>query len=574
VEKYNVLYTELSKSVGSIPWNEYPRPQLVRDSFYCLNGKWEFCVSSAGKAPTEYTDSIILPFSPESALSGVGKVFPDGSYYHYRRSFVMPEGFVKNRVILNFGAVEQECTVYINGKTAGTHTGGYTSFSLDVTELIAEGENELVVSAYDKLEGNVMPYGKQSLKRGGMWYTPVSGIWQTVWLESVPEAYVKELSVKTENSSVCITVNTSKNAKGSVTVHTGEGDIYTVLEDGTASFTVNSPRYWSPEDPYLYYYTVNYGEDTVNSYFGLRDITIEEKDGVPRMYLNGKPYFYNGLLDQGYWSDGLFLPATPKGYAEDINTAKELGYNMLRKHIKIEPEQFYYQCDLLGMAVFQDMVNNGKYSFFFDTALPTVGIKSKLAFWMHRNKAQQKIFEETMLNTVEQLKNHPCIVLWTVFNEGWGQFKAEEMYLKLRKADSTRMIDTASGWYKTKSNDTVSLHVYFKKFRCPKGAKAPVYLSEFGGYSFKPEGHVFNEKDTYGYRMFSDREKYADAVEALYKNEIVPAVEKGLSACVYTQLSDVEDETNGVVTYDRKIVKLRGSEMRNIAKSITEQLPR
>ncbi|MBE6641270.1 MAG: glycoside hydrolase family 2 [Ruminococcaceae bacterium] len=563
------LYTDLAKEVGDVPHNEYPRPLMERDSFLCLNGKWDFCVTKSGETP-EYGEKILVPFPPESALSEIGKVFEDGSYYNYRRSFSLPEGFNRGKVLLNFGAVDRECEVYVNGTLAGVHRGGYFPFSFDITALLRD-ENLLCVRAFDKLGDYMMPYGKQKLKRGGMWYTPVSGIWQTVWLESVPEEHIVSLEHTVDLTGADITVNACGTG-AIVTVHTESGDITKETDaDGRVRFDIPSPRLWSPEDPYLYGYTVKCGEDTVKSYFGLRTVEIGEVNGKKRMLLNGKPYFYNGLLDQGYWSDGLFLPATEQGYANDVNCAKSLGFNMLRKHIKIEPQRFYYECDRSGIAVFQDMINNGKYSFFFDTALPTVLTKHRLNPFAHRDEEQRAEFVSAMEQTVSLLKNHPSIVLWTVFNEGWGQFDTDNVAKKLKALDPSRHIDSASGWYICKNNEFDSRHVYFKKFKVGKVDK-PLYLSEFGGYSYKPEGHVFNTEETYGYRMFESGEKYADAVEELFEREVIPAVKEGLCATVYTQLSDVEDETNGVITYDRKVVKLRPERMRQIAEKIKKEL--
>ncbi len=564
-----ILYTDLASSVGGMPHAEYPRPLMERDSYINLNGKWEFCVTEDGKSP-DYAEKILVPFPPESALSGIGRVFKDGSFYHYRRSLVLPEDFNRGLVILNFGAVDRECEVIVNGKPVGAHSGGYTPFSFDITDVLAE-ENIIEVKAYDKLGDHLMPYGKQKIKRGGMWYTPVSGIWQSVWLESVPERHVISVDTAVDLSGADIIVKTSAGS-AEVILHAESGDITKTADDkGCVRFDIESPRHWTPEDPYLYRFTVKCGDDIVHSYFGLRTVEIGEVNGKKRMLLNGKPYFYNGLLDQGYWSDGLFLPAAENGYAQDIECAKSLGFNMLRKHIKIEPQRFYYDCDRLGIAVFQDMINNGKYSFFFDTALPTVLTKHRINPFMHRNKKQCAEFMRAMEDTVALLKNHPSIVLWTVFNEGWGQFDADKVTKRLRQLDPSRHIDSASGWYICKENEFDSRHVYFKRFKVGKVDK-PLYLSEFGGYSYKPEGHIFNTENTYGYRMFEDADKYADAVEKLFEDEIVPAVKEGLSAAVYTQLSDVEDETNGVITYDRKVVKLRADKMRAIAEKIKKEL--
>ena len=557
------LYTKEGKNLSGQPWNVYPRPQMKRDSFLCLNGEWDFAVNEK-----VYTHKILVPFAPESLLSGIDEVFSDNDTLWYKREFEVPKDFVKDRVILHFGAVDQKAEVFINGIYVGSHTGGYLPFSFDVTELLKE-KNVLEVSAKDTLGDFVLPYGKQCRKRGGMWYTPVTGIWQTVWLESVNKRYVKSLKIDTTIDSATISVVGADS--GIVAVDTPEGKIGFPLENGVADIKIENPRNWSPEDPYLYFFTIDTGDDFIESYFALRTLEIREIDGINRLCLNGKPYFFHGLLDQGYWSDGLFTPATENGFEKDILAMKALGFNMLRKHIKVEPEQFYYDCDRLGMVVFQDMINNGRYSFFRDTALPTVFLKKLDDRLLHRDEETRKQFENSMCETVEHLYNHPSVCYWTIFNEGWGQFCSSKMYRKLRELDSTRFIDSASGWFSGGETDVDSKHVYFKKVKLTSHKK-PLVLSEFGGYSYKPEGHVFNTEKTYGYGKFESREKFVEAIRNLYTNEVLPLVEKGLCAAVYTQVSDVEDETNGLLSFDREIQKILPKEFADISKKLTETL--
>ena len=552
-----------------IPWDVYPRPTLRRDSYLCLNGWWDFTVTADGDTfPTAYEKQIRVPYCPESLLSGVHEVPPKGSWLFYRRTFSLPDGFRKDRVILHIGAADQVATVWINGVDVGGHVGGYSPLWLDITDHLQD-ENEIVVRVEDYLDNAQLPYGKQKYKRGGMWYTPVSGIWQTVWLESMPAEYVCALEVDTDDS--CATIHAHGVTDGTVSVTTPDGVLECALRNGVARVDLPSPRLWCPEDPYLYEYTVKTAEDEVKSYFAIRNLDIQIVNGVPRMCLNGKPVFFHAVLDQGYWSDGLFTPPLPTCYAWDVEKMQALGFNTLRKHIKIEAEQFYYDCDRLGMLVWQDMVNNGRYSFLRDTALPTIGMKKLCDKHLHPDKATRAAFEMGMRQTVAQLKEHPCIVGWTIFNEGWGQFDSQRMYKLLKELDDTRFVDTASGWFKGADSDVVSEHVYFKPFRY-KTADKPVFLSEFGGYSYKSEGHVFNEKQTYGYRLFDDAAAYMDAVETLYRKEIIPAVSKGLCGAVYTQLSDVEDETNGLYSYDRRVCKVDEVRMRAIAEELKGEL--
>jgi len=533
------------------PWTVYPRPQLRRDNYVNLNGIWEF--SAPG-----YTGPILVPFCPESQLSGVQQHFPEGSELGYRRKFTLPEDFSKGRVLLHIGAADQVAEVYVNQIKVGSHAGGYEAFTLDITDAL-QNENELVILCRDNLHDQSFPYGKQVLpqKRGGMWYTPVSGIWQTVWLESVPETYIQKLNI--ENRGYSVTISAEPALEGVVTV------------PGLGSFPLGStitpedPHLWSPEDPYLYEFTVEAGEDRVESYFAIRSLDIRTVDGYTRLCLNGNPYFFHGLLDQGYWPEGLLTAPAPESFSDDILAMKNLGFNMLRKHIKVEPEEFYYQCDRLGMIVFQDMVNNGDYHFLRDTALPTVGLQKLPDSRLHKAPATRQAFLDGMTATVKALKNHPSIVYWTIFNEGWGQFDADGVYEIFRKLDDTRFIDSTSGWFRRKKTDVDSRHVYFKPIHLTAGDK-PLVLSEFGGYSYKPEGHVFNTEHTYGYGKFTDLNGWNEAVEKLYLEQVVPAFQKGLCAAVYTQVSDVEDETNGLLSYDRKVCKANAGQFQRIAR--------
>ena len=546
----------------AIPWNTYPRPQMKRDSFLCLNGEWEITVNGGAPRP------IRVPFCPESLLSGICLQPHDVVTMIYRRTFTLPAGFNRGRVLLHFGGVDQVAQVYLNDRCVGNHEGGYESFTLDITDHL-EAENRLMVEAWDCLKPHVLPYGKQRADRGGMWYTPVSGIWQTVWLESVPETYVKSLRIDTTRGTAIITAEGVTD--GTVTVTTPDGDLSFPLADGKATVKIPSPRYWCPEDPYLYEFTLKAGEDKVQSYFALRTLEIKTVGGIPRLCLNGSPVFLHALLDQGYWSDGIYTPATPECYEQDILAMKELGFNTLRKHIKVEPEQFYYDCDRLGMLVMQDMVNNGHYSFVRDTALPTVGIKKLSDKRLHRDETTRETFFDGMEATVNQLRNHPCIVYWTIFNEGWGQFDGNAAYARLRALDDTRFIDTASGWFKVTDTDVDSEHIYFKPVKL-KYSDKPMVLSEFGGYSYKPEGHVFSPVNTYGYRFFKEQADFEAALIKLYEDEIIPAVGQGLCGAVYTQVSDVEDETNGLLSYDRRVCKISPDPMNSIAEKLRDAM--
>ena len=541
---------------SGIPWEEYPRPQLRRDSFFCLNGPWRFAING-----TEVGE-ILVPYPPESKLAGVPA--PErGDQLTYEREFTLPEGFRKDRVLLHFGAVDQECTVYLNDIELGSHVGGYLPFSFDVTDHLQE-TNTLRVIAFDPLDTD-LPYGKQREDRGGMWYTPVSGIWQTVWMESVPQKYIRGVKLQPSMDSVIITID-------------GDGP-FIVECDGkryrpkSNRFRIRpeNPKLWTPENPHLYPVVVRNCDDAVETYFALRTIGTKTIDGVPRLCLNGKPYFFHGLLDQGYWPDGLFLPGSPEGYSWDVKTMKDLGFNTLRKHIKIEPERFYYDCDRLGMIVFQDLVNSGPYHYLRDTAIPTIG--GKLATYHEAPSERRRNFflihgEETL----RHLYNHPSIVLYTLFNEGWGQHDTQNLYRHFRAMDPSRIWNAASGWFKNSDSDVQSEHIYFGSLKMKPTGRRPLLLTEFGGYSCALDGHRFNPDEEYGYQKYPTVEDFRAALLKLYREGILPQIKTGLCGCILTQVSDVEDETNGLVTYDRMVLKADREEMQSLARDLMAQV--
>ena len=548
------LLTEAGERLPAVPWGDaYPRPQLRRERWLCLNGTWE--LTCGGRA-----QAVTVPFCPESLLSGVAQRPTIGEEMVYRRKFDVPAAWAGQRILLHFGAVSRQADVRVNGSPAVSHNNAYLSFSADITDLLRPGGNELTVTAVNDLSP-VYPYGKQRKKRGGMWYTPVSGIWQTVWLEPVPETSVTRLSIRTGGDWAEITAEGV--SEGAVTV---EGRSWP-LRNGIARIELENPERWSPENPRLYPFTLTAGADRVESYFALRTLEVKEAAGAPRLCLNGEPYFFHGLLDQGYWSDGLYTPAAPEAFAEDIRAMKALGFNTLRKHIKLEPERFYYECDRLGMIVFQDMVNNGDYSYLRDTALPTLGLQRRRDTHMHRNARTRAAFLSAMEGTVRQLGNHPCICLWTIFNEGWGQFCADEAYRRLKALDPVRFIDSASGWFHQTESDVDSLHIYFQDLHLGRERK-PQLLSEIGGWSMKLPAHSANDEKTYGYRKYENRDDFVRDLRDLYLKQVLPLIPQGLCGAVYTQVSDVEDETNGLLTFDRRAAKLRPEEFADVSEAL------
>ncbi|PWC07343.1 glycoside hydrolase family 2 protein [Mycetocola zhujimingii] len=563
---------------------EYPRPQLVRDSYLNLNGRWQYAIRARADdetEPTEWDGPILVPFSPESALSGVNRQLTPDQTLWYRRELDLPAGFNVGRLLLHFGAVDSECEVFLNGESVGSHVGGYLPFSIDVTDAIGSGRATLTVAVHDASDTVPASHGKQKLDRGGIWYTAQSGIWQTVWLESVPDAHIERLQLtpQLEAGAVEVTVNSEADAQATVVV-TADGQ--PVAE---ATVQANSPtrialganvRPWSPEDPFLYDVRVTLGTDEVTSYVGMRSFgTGTDADGVPRLLLNGKPYFHAGVLDQGYWPDGLYTAPSDDALIADIRTMKDLGFTMLRKHIKIEPLRWYAHCDRIGILVWQDMVNGGAP---YRPAVITLPAATPVRFRDDRydlfgraDTAGRAEFRRELRETIELLSNVVSIAMWVPFNEGWGQFDAQEIADEVRALDPTRTIDHASGWHDQGAGDVKSLHVYIRPFRMRRSWREDgrvVVLSEYGGYSYREPGHAFSDKE-FGYRRYRSHAELDAAFERLHDAEVIPAVGLGLAATVYTQLSDVEDELNGILTYDRRIVKLTPDVVRRVNARLT-----
>lgn len=542
------------------PLPEYPRPQMIRESYLNLNGVWKYVITKEEGAPADYQGEIVVPFSPETELSEVEKTVMPDEILWYKRTLTLPAGFNKGRVLLNFGAVDQLCEVFVNGSSVGEHIGGYTSFSFDITNALKKGENELIVKVKDESDTGFRSRGKQKLKRGGIWYTPQSGIWQTVWLESVPEKYLSRLIIKPLFDERAVEVTA-----------VSEFDIPCEVKacGRKASGSANTPirleigefEPWSPESPKLYDLVVTAGKDELKSYFAMRKFSVEaDEQGVKRMFLNERPYFHNGLLDQGYWSDGFYTAPSDEAMIYDITAMKLLGFNMLRKHIKIEPMRWYYHCDRLGMLVWQDMMNGGGEYKAATITLPLVTDRhikdNKYARFARESERGRCEYREELTEMINQLISVPSIALWTPFNEGWGQFDAKKAVELILSLDDTRLIDHASGWHDQKIGDIRSWHVYFRPYKFKKDPLGrAVALTEFGGYNMRVGGHAFNERD-FGYKKFKDKEELKKAFIDLYEKEIIPAKAKGLCASVYTQVSDVEDELNGLLTYDRRELKL------------------
>lgn len=554
-------------------WQEYPRPQMQRSEWLNLNGLWEYAISAKNQAaPPEFSAQILVPFPLESALSGVGRALQPDELLWYRRAFQIPDAWRGKKVLLHFGAVDWETTVWINGNRVGDHRGGYLPFWFEISQFLRPGANELLVSVWDPTDAHWQQRGKQVRQPKSIWYTQVSGIWQTVWLEPVPEVFIASLKITPDIDSGTVTIavrgsggNPSQQA-GSLQVFDG-GTLVAAAELDPdrleSALAIPQPKLWSPDSPHLYDLVVELGEDQVASYFGMRKFSLGcDSLGRPRLCLNNRPLFQFGPLDQGYWPDGLYTPPSEAAMRFDLELVGRLGFNMLRKHIKVEPARYYYECDRLGIIVWQDMINGGK---------PVGDVVSLLAILVGLNRGDQRSYrfagresgesrqdyQRELRELVDHLYNFACIGVWVPFNEGWGQFDARAAAGWLKEYDPTRPVDHASGWFDQGGGDMRSLHVYFKKLRPvrPESRRA-VVLSEFGGYSMKVAGHVWNPRAEFGYRKYDTSESLTAAYLDLLDKELAPWVEQGLSAAIYTQAVDVEIEVNGYLTYDRAVEKM------------------
>ena len=584
------------------PLAEYPRPAMRRDSCEILNGPWQYAITQTAEYPAAWQGSILVPYSPEAPASGVNRTLQPGQWLHYHRLFAPPAG-EGGRVLLHFGAVDYACAVQVNGHLAGGHRGGYWPFTLDITDLLnGTGRNSLWVAVQDPTGHGTQARGKQTLKPGGMFYPAQSGIWQTVWLERVPDNYIQTLTVTPDYDArtVTVRVHTAKPGgavnlwamvrAGGVTIAEDWGSDE-ADQDGEVTLNIPEEHFfpWSPDTPFLYDLTVgtNQGEeaefDTVHSYFALRKWSCApDAHGVLRFCLNDKPILLNGLLDQGYWPEGLYTPPSDAAVERELSEVKALGFNLLRKHAKIEPQRWYYHCDRLGLIVWQDIVNGGSaYNLWFVTYLTNVlqpllrrfpDGKAVYSLLSRAKPAGREEYAHELADTVQALRCHPCIACWVPFNEGWGQFDAGKAVQALRTLDGTRLVDEASGWFDQGGGDVHSLHNYFYPLRI-RPQKRTVALSEYGGIAWPMPGHEPPHK-TYGYGTAKDRQELTARYKKLQLKTVLPQLEKGLSALVYTQLTDVEDEVNGLFTYDRAAVKPDANAVRSVNAALAAEFAR
>ena len=563
------LYTKWGKSLDKDNiLQEYPRPQFVRDSYLNLNGEWDYSLKTGIEEP-DYREKIIVPFSIESPLSGVKKKsLQPGMTLWYKKKVDLTKIKNKGRFLLHFGAVDQYTEVFINDKKVGEHDGGYTSFYFDITKYISNdlSKTKIVVRVEDNYTKDGAAFGKQANPRGHAFYVQTGGIWQTVWIESVPKTYIKDVKITPDydkhSVSFIMKIEGKKEEKleGNINIFDDEEKLISSSKAIPGKITnIKIPkkfRSWSPEDPYLYKVEYTFGKDVVKSYFGMRKFSIGlDKNNIKRLFLNNKPYFQKGVLDQGYWSDGYYTAPSDEAIIYDIKTMKELGFNMIRKHIKIESKRWYYHCDTIGMIVWQDQPSGGDFP--YNVIFQKDMIKdNNYEAYNRKSEKGRKNFIRDLYSMIDQLYNAPCISTWVPFNEAWGQFDSLKIAKIIRDLDKTRFIDHASGWVDHGGPDFKSLHIYDEKIEIkPDKYNRCIVLSEFGGFGLIVKNHVGSERQ-FSYIMFDNNDDLTDAIKNLIKNQIFPIINKGLCATVYTQLSDIEQEVNGFLTYDRKVLKV------------------
>lgn len=555
-----------------MPWNVYPRPQLKRTQWVNLNGLWNYAIKDLQSSePASFDGKILVPYPIESSLSGVGKTLTKENILWYNRTFTIPSAWKGKNVKLNFGAVDWKAEVFVNGVSVGNHTGGFAPFSMDITSALKPGSNKLSVKVFDPTSDGYQPVGKQKCKASSIWYTPASGIWQTVWLEPVNAKYLENMEINPDIDAGTLTVKpfvsgAKAGDKVVVTAKFGKSVVATAKGESGEGISLNIPnaKLWSPDHPNLYSLDVKVVSggktvDAVSSYAAMRKISQgRSKSGHLVMMLNNKPLFQMGPLDQGYWPDGIYTAPTYEAMIYDVDKTKEWGFNMIRKHMKVEPDLWYEYCDRVGMVVWQDMPS-GQINYKDN--------KWDMTHWfagdeMTRSAESESDFRAEWKEIIENFKNHPCIVVWTPFNEGWGQFKTADIAVYTKQLDPTRLINSASGGNHFKGvGDILDLHKYPAPEMYLTDPDRVEVMGEFGGLGLPLKGHVWQDSDNWGYVQYKNEKEVTDRYVEI-ADGLLEMVKKGVAAGVYTQTTDCEIEVNGLMTYDRKVIKIEENRVR------------
>lgn len=565
-----LLREKIDVDFKEVPLKEYPRINLIRDSYLCLNGKWDILIDNSKEIPTTFDKFCLVPYPIESPLSGVNHLLETNEYIHYHRYIKIPKNFNKGRVVINFEGIDCVSTIYLNKREVRKHFGGYSAFSVDITPFIINDQVELDILVEDKTSNSSFTKGKQSLNRGGIWYTSCSGIYKPVWLESTPNIFIKKVKIKPlfDENKVLFNINTNVDSKCEIEFL----DYHITSETNKDIFVdVENLPIWDLENPNIIDVKVKVNKDEVNTYFGFRKINIGFHNNKPYICLNNKPVFINGLLDQGYYQNNL-TPKSYEDYLNDVDNIKNLGFNTLRVHIKNELDMFYYYCDVNGILVIQDIPNGGdiysSWTMLRGGIFPFIKKKNDCNYkaFSRTNEEGRKEYYEILNKTINNLVNHPSVIMYTLFNEGWGQFDSKEVYAYAKEIDNSRIFDVASGWYDNGFNEIESIHNYFFPLKIRKNPQKPVIFTEFGGYSYIENNHFYGTK-VFGYRVYKTKEKLNKAYAKLFL-KIENLKNKGLAGVIYTQLNDVEDETNGLYTADREVLKIDSK----IIKEINDKL--
>ena len=557
-------------------WQDYPRPQMVRLYWENLNGLWDYAIRPKGENNIgEFDGKILVPFCVESSLSGVQKYVGKDNELWYKREFEVPSKWKGKRVLLHFGAVDWKCDVWVNGIKVGSHTGGYTPFSMDITQALKKKGNKLMVRVWDPTDQGEQPCGKQHVKPHGIWYTPVTGIWQTVWLEPVNENHIVDLKIVPDIDNHKVTIkpcisNASNDFAVEVIVYENEKPLASAKSINGEEIEVAMPensKLWTPEDPFLYnmqvtLYQGNKVVDQVTSYFAMRKFsTAKDENGIVRLMLNNEPIFMFGPLDQGWWCDGLYTAPCDEALAYDVQKTKDFGFNMIRKHVKVEPARWYYHCDRLGVIVWQDMPSGGRgpgwvTDRYFDGPLS------------RRTPESEATYKKEWKEIIDYLYSVPSIGVWVPFNESWGQFKTPEIVEWTKSYDPSRLVNPASGGNHYPVGDILDIHNYPDPEMYFYDATRATVLGEYGGIGRKVEGHTWVPSTGWGYVEYDTEEKVTDTYVE-YANKLLNLIPRGFSAAVYTQTTDCEVELNGLMTYDREVVKLNEQRIREINQKIS-----